>query len=155
MLPPHASRGIRQVRSAHLACHDANKTLTRDAAGILAADLLALRGVKFGTVDGLPSGSWWEKMFVDYPGLNLRTPSPMSFKALTAISVATTDQFFALYGAVKQALHVSDSDTYNMDQTSCMKDKAKASVQVSKTCEKATKVGVRGRKERRSCASRQ
>lgn len=116
MLRAESDRFVRHV----LACSDANKPLTREAAGILAADLLALRGVKFGTEDGLPSHSWWDKMFGEYPGLNLRTPSPMSYKALTSISVESAEQFFALYAAVKTALRAADSETINMDQTLCM-----------------------------------
>lgn len=116
MLHAESDRFVRHI----LACADANKPLTRDAAGVLAADLLALRGVKFGTGDGLPSRSWWDKMFEEYPGLSLRTPSPMSFKALTAISVDTADQFLALYSGAKLSMRVPDSHTINSDQTLCM-----------------------------------
>lgn len=95
---------------------DSNAPITRDAAGVLASELLSLRGVKFGTANGIPSETWWGNLHRDFPMLSLRTPSPLSFKALTSISVETTEQYFAVWNGVRTALNVTPDRTGNIDQ---------------------------------------
>lgn len=116
MLRPESDRFVRFL----LDRQDANCPLPREASGVLAAEILALRHIRFGTKDGLPSRSWYKHLHEQYPAISLRTPSPLSFKALTSISVDNTKHFFVLVRGVKESLKVPDSHIMNLDQTMAM-----------------------------------
>lgn len=78
------------------------------------------RGVRFDTVNGLPSQSWWLRFSGEYPDMALLRAQPLSRDQAHAADPATTRRFFHLLRNIVTIMKLTAGQLWMADETVCV-----------------------------------
>lgn len=113
MLPHEESR----LHQAMVDRTNSNMSLTKPMAGVIAAEILRLRGACFATDDGAPSAGWWRGFLKRHSNISLRSGSRLKASCLLAFTPETVNSFFDLYERLNSTYNFPDDCVLNGDES--------------------------------------